>query len=77
LSKRKPPTQVSESDVDELIADGKRLFEKDDYAAAIEAFSKAIALDDQNAVAYRERARARMFADGYGVRVRACVRDAC
>jgi|GEM_PF-1077472 tetratricopeptide (TPR) repeat protein len=61
-----PPAQVGASKADTLIAEGKRLFDKKKYAAAIEAFSEAIQLDDRNAVAYRERVRAHMFSAGHG-----------
>ncbi|MBT4864299.1 MAG: tetratricopeptide repeat protein [Planctomycetaceae bacterium] len=58
-------THVAEPKVDELIAEGKRFFDKKKYDAAIETFSKAIQLDGQNAVAHRERAQARMFSAGH------------
>jgi tetratricopeptide (TPR) repeat protein len=60
-----PAAQVSEPDVDKLIADGIRLFVNTKYAASIEEFGKAIQLDDQNAIAYRIRARSHMYMGGY------------
>ena len=62
-----PTAPVVLSEADKLIADGKLLFEKEEYTAAIEEFTKAIKLDDQSAIAHRERARSRMFAAGYEV----------
>lgn len=63
--------RVASAQVDKLMAQGNRLFAKRDYAPAIEAFTEAIQLDDQNALAYRDRARASMSAAGFDEVLRA------
>ena len=62
----KQQTRESESaQTEKLLTDGQRRPKEEDYVAAIEAFTQAIEIDDQNGLAYRERAWAHMLAAGY------------
>ncbi len=72
---KRPVERVASPQVDKLIAQGNRLFAKLDYVAAVEAFSRAIQLDGQNAIAFRDRARARMFAAGFDEVIRASLHN--